>query len=177
MGYTTDFQGRFDLDRPLTEAQADYLALFAQTRRMRRIPLLLTDAPDPRRLAVGLPLGEEGEYFTGGIGDHGQDEDEVDSSVLDYDEPPWTQPSLWCHWVPTQDRCAICWDGIEKFYCYDAWLHYLIRHFLKPWGYVLSGQVAYQGQDMDDMGLLAVEYNQVIGYDPLLGDGSEHAEG
>ena len=107
MGYTTDFHGRFDLDRPLTEAQAAYLAQFSWTRRMQRIPALLDGVPDPLRVAVSLPLGVEGEYFTGGLGDHGQDEDEVDSSILDYDEPPRTQPSLWCHWGPTADRRGI----------------------------------------------------------------------
>ena len=36
MGYTTDFSGKFDLDRPLREDHAKYLEKFAETRRVRR---------------------------------------------------------------------------------------------------------------------------------------------
>lgn len=32
MGYTTDFEGRFQLNKPLSEDQAAYLTAFAKTR-------------------------------------------------------------------------------------------------------------------------------------------------
>ena len=72
MGYTTTYFGRFDLDKPLTEPHAAYLHRFAKTRRMQRVQLMLTDALDPWRVNAGLPLGEEGEYYTGGEIDTGR---------------------------------------------------------------------------------------------------------
>jgi hypothetical protein len=36
MGYHTEFDGEFNLDKPLTVAHANYLEKFAHTRRMKR---------------------------------------------------------------------------------------------------------------------------------------------
>ena len=164
MGYTTKFYGRFDLDRPLTPDQVAYLTRFAQTRRMKRIQVMLSDAPDPVRLAVGLPLGDEGEYFVGGEDDTAwaSGEDPDNASVLDDNEPPATQPGLWCDWVPTADRRGVEWNGREKFYDPEEWLAYLIAHFLEPWGYRLNGLVKLRGDDPDDRGAIEVEDNQVL---------------
>lgn len=66
MGYTTDFEGRFDLDHSLTQEHADYLFAFSDKRRMRRNPEWARRRHDPLRSAVGLPLGSEAGYFVGG---------------------------------------------------------------------------------------------------------------
>lgn len=175
MGYTTDFEGRFSLNRQLTPEHAAYLTAFSQTRRMKRDEHKASKLPDPVRLAVGLPIGKEGSYFVGGSGSMGQGSDE---SILDYNEAPcnpdcserfregyvWSfgaQPGLWCQWVPSEDGMGIEWDGVEKFYNYTEWLIYLIEHFLKPWGYVLNGQVTWQGEDLSDRGTIVVVDNAV----------------
>ena len=72
---------------------------------------------------------------------------------------PWAQPGLWCQWVPSEDGAFLAWDFGEKFYEYDAWLRYLIEHFLKPWGRTLNGEVMWQGEDPSDRGLLRVKNN------------------
>lgn len=36
MGYTTEFEGCFVLDKPLTKEEADYLLKLSDTRRMKR---------------------------------------------------------------------------------------------------------------------------------------------
>ncbi len=72
----------------------------------------------------------------------------------------YAQPGLWCHWVPNEDGTQLQWDEGEKFYEYEAWLDYLIDHFLAPWGYTVSGQVEYQGEERDDRGLIVVEDNK-----------------
>lgn len=159
MGYTTDFEGRFELDKPLTEEHAKYLEKFCETRRMKRNAKATFLREDPVRWAVGLPEGEEGEYFVGETGMCGQDRS---SDIVDYNSPPAGQPGLWCQWSPTKDRRGIEWDGGEKFYHYSEWLQYLINHFLKPWGYVLQGRVKWQGESDDDTGTLHCEYNQVV---------------
>ncbi len=162
MGYTTDFHGEFTLDRPLTDAQADYLRKFADTRRMERDEVLTERRPDPLREAVGLPVGLEGGYFVNEDGPSGQGKDmfgDRPGDVLDYNIPPKGQPGLWCQWVPNWEGTAIEWDGGEKFYNYTEWLKYLIEHFLKPWGYVLNGSVEWNGEDRGDVGKLVVEDN------------------
>lgn len=158
MGYHTDFYGEFNLDKPLTQAQKNYLNAFASTRRMARKQSIASKLDDPLRIAVQLPIGKEGGYFVGGKGHAGQDEDD---SITEYNNPPRGQPSLWCQWVPSDDGTTIVWDGGEKFYEYTAWIEYLIEHFLKPWGYVLSGEVEWQGEERDDRGMIVVDNNVV----------------
>jgi hypothetical protein len=158
MGYTTDFHGQFDLDRPLTLEHAAYLRKFAQTRRMKRDAAKTELRDDPIRKAVGLPVGPEGAYFVGEEGYYGQS---TRPDVVDRNDPPEGQPDLWCQWVPTEDLEGIEWDGGEKFYEYVEWLEYIIEHFLRPWGYVLNGSVKWQGESFDDRGLIVVKKNDV----------------
>jgi hypothetical protein len=158
MGYTTDFDGEFTLDKPLDAVQASYLKKLAETRRMKRDPAIAVTLPDPVRKAVGLPIGDEAGYFVGGEDFMGQ---EKDKSVLDYNKPPTGQPGLWLQWEPSDDGTAIVWNEAEKFYDYTAWLKYLIDNFLAPWGYTLNGEVEWQGEDSEDKGILGVKDNKV----------------
>lgn len=169
MGYTTEFRGQFDLDKPLAPNHMAYLIAFAETRRMRRDPTVLEEYEDPVRECVDLPIGKEGEYFVGGRGEFGQGKD---SSVLNYNVEPITQPGLWCHWVPNEDGTAIEWDGGEKFYGYTNWLSYIIHNFLKPWGYTLNGCVEWRGEEWEDYGTLVVENNKVCESFGRVTDGS-----
>jgi len=159
MGYTTDFTGQFDLDKPLSAAQVAYLKKFNETRRMKRDVNITKDRPDPVRNAVKLPLGTEGEYFVGAEGFMGQEHDAPD--VLDGNCPPSTQPSLWCQWTATDDGTAIVWDEGEKFYDYVEWLEYIIENFLKPWKRKITGRVHWQGEDSNDRGIIFVKDNVV----------------
>src|SRR5216117_2712686 len=101
MGYTTDFAGQFNLDKPLSDEDYNFLCKFRDTRRMAR----------------NLPpeYGIDGEFFVDGTGFGGQDRD---STIINYNLPPKTQPGLWCKWIPTADKLGIEWDGEEKFYNY-----------------------------------------------------------
>ena len=159
MGYTTDFEGEFLLDRPLEPEHEAYLRQFSETRRMKRDPQLASDLDDPVRIAAGLPIGIEAAYFVGGGGFAGQDKD---NSILNYNYESSEQPGLWCQWVPTDDSEGIEWNGVEKFYHYTEWLEYVIEHFLVPWNYVLNGEVYWQGEESSDMGKLLVKDNEVI---------------
>ena len=160
MGYTTEFSGRFLLDKPLTEDHAKYLKAFSERRHMKRDVNKLGSEPDPLRIKVNLNAGEEGEFFLGGK-ENDSYMDFCIKSILDYNEPPSTQPGLWCKWAPSDDSLGIEWDSGEKFYNYTAWLEYLINNFLKPWGYTLNGTVYWRGEDYDDQGYLIVEDNKV----------------
>jgi hypothetical protein len=175
IGYSTYFSGSFGLDKPLTKDHKAYLKAFSMTRRMKRNPVVTEKMLDPVRLAVGLPIGEESCYFVGGRGMCGQDRTD---DILDYNVPPSDQPGLWCHWVPSEDGLSIEHDGGEKFYNYEEWIEYLIEHFLKPWGYVVTGSVEWIGEDDEDRGTLWVRKNvvkavaaKIIHEEPDWGDG------
>lgn len=158
MGYDTNFSGEFNLDKPLTVAHKAYLEAFASSRRMIRNAKLTEKRSDPIREAVGLPVGEDGGYFVGEGGFHGQDDGE---DVVNHNSPPTDQPGLWCQWVPNELGTAIVWDEGEKFYEYIDWLEYLIQHFLAPWGYTLNGKVAWYGEENSDQGVIYVKNNKI----------------
>jgi hypothetical protein len=112
-----------------------------------------------KRQGLGAEFGEEGEfYYNPNSSDRGQEREE---SVRDYNSPPASQPSLWCHWVPLGDGRGIEWDGGEKFYSYVEWIEYLIEKVLAPRGYLLNGEVEWSGEDSDDRGLIRIMANVV----------------
>lgn len=105
---------------------------------MKRDEALTARLPDPERLAVDLPVGPQGAFYTGDAG--GCFETRPDWNmrlaglgVLDYNQPPKGQPGLWCQWTPTADYAGLEWNGVEKFYHYEDWLQYAIDTFLIPW--------------------------------------------
>jgi len=159
MGYTTEFEGAFQLDKPLTEDHAAYLKAFAETRRMKRDAGKTALRPDPVRVAAGLPVGADGAFFVGEGGFAGQARGD---DVLDANSPGGGQPSLWCQWVPTEDGTGLEWDEGEKFRSYKLWLTYIIENFLTPWGYTLTGMVDWRGEDHGDVGTILVEDGAVI---------------
>lgn len=161
MGYTTYFEGFFTITPALTPEQFIYLTKFSRTRRMKRNADLAQKMPDPIRLAHTVELasvGVDGEYFVGGEGFYGQD---VDTSVIDTNTPPSTQPGLWCQWTPSDDGTRLKWDGGEKFYSFIEWLEYLVKHFFIPWKRELNGRVRWQGEDPEDIGIIRVRNNLV----------------
>ena len=158
MGYTTEFDGEFSVSPPLRLEHATYLRTFSQTRRMKRDSLKTSLRSDPVREGVSLPVGDEGAYFVGEDGFKGQD---IGPDVINPNIPPVGQPGLWCQWTPSEDGSTIQWDGGEKFYDYIEWIRYLIEHFLEPWGYTLSGEVRWEGEDHEDMGLIHISHNLV----------------
>lgn len=158
MGYTTEFEGQLDLTPALNADQIKYLKRFARTRRMKRHSSIAETMQDTKREAVTLPIGIDGEYFVGGLGEGGQN---CDHSIIEYNKPPHTQPSLWCQWIPSESGDYIEWDGGEKFYHYIEWLRYIIENFLKPWGIEANGVVHWRGEEFEDNGTITVSSNFV----------------
>ncbi len=120
------------------------------------LPLTLTDGAKDTRTAEEI-YGIEGEFFTRDDGDMGQ---EGDDSIIEYNYPPSTQPSLWCQWIINSDN-ELEWDGGEKFYYYTEWLKYLINNFFSKWDVILNGEITWVGEDFDDLGKIIVEDNEV----------------
>ncbi len=144
MGYHTEFIGRFSLDKKLEDTLLIFLKKFSETRRMKR--------------NVDAKYGVEGEFYVDGTGDSGQGRED---NIVEYNNPPRTQPGLWCQWIPSDDGMFIEWDGDEKFYDYIAWLKYIISNFLAPKGYILNGEVKWEGEESSDMGIIVVTNNVV----------------
>ena len=142
----------------LNKDQIAYIKKFNDTRRMKRNADAAESLPDPLRLALNLPVGVEGDYFVGGLGFAGQDDD---PSVLDHNNSPSGQPGLWCQWTTNNYGTTIQWDRGEKFYGYIEWLKYIIEHFLQPWGFVINGEVKWQGEDSRDKGVIRAVNNVV----------------
>lgn len=165
MGYTTDFNGVLKLNRALSAEMKEYLIKFNESRRMaRNVDTLNRVFKGQGGLPQGLtgaarePYGMQGEYFVEGGGFMGQ---ENDDSVIDHNSPAKTQPGLWCQWRPTDDGAGIEWDGGEKFYNYVEWLEYIVKNFLAPNGYKLTGAVQWRGEDFSDLGTILVQDNEI----------------
>jgi hypothetical protein len=76
-------------------------------------------------------------------------------------EPESKYPSYYCQWIPTEDGLHLKWDGNEKFYGYVEWLEYLIKEFFAPKGYVLNGEISWEGEEHGDTGKIFVKNNEV----------------
>lgn len=161
MGYTTDFEGSVTVTPPLNAHEIAYLKRFAESRRMHR---------------------QNGPYFIGS-GFYGQGDD---PDIVDNNQNPPEQFSLWCDWEPTEDGTTIGWNGTEKFQNSPQWMTYLIDTFLKPgaavtaemaspvlgrvypdefahftFDHVVEGTIEAQGEDADDRWRLVVTANVV----------------
>ena len=146
MGYTTDFYGQFNINKPLDDETYDLLVGLNETRRMGR-------------KGLDEKYGIEGEFYCEDREDSGQNQH---PSIIDHNVPPKTQPGLWCQWVPTEDRLAIVWDEGEKFYNYIEWIGYLINKILDPKGYKLNGEVEWEGEDTsNDLGKIIIVNNKI----------------
>jgi hypothetical protein len=65
-----------------------------------------------------------------------------------------------CQWVATHDLCGIAWDDGEKFREYVEWMQWLCR-WLTAHGITAAGDIAWQGEDPADRGVLRVRANVV----------------
>lgn len=161
MGYYTDFIGAFRIDRPIAKEIADLIRGLANTRRMKRDNAMLIEA------GYG-DCGVDGEFFC--IDDGRFGEDIFPESVVDENQPPATQPSLWCEWLLAEDNQTIQCGFGDMFESYVEWIQYLIDKILAPNGYYVNGRVAYRGEEFTDFGLIEVNNNKVINHYQWFGD-------
>ena len=158
MGYTTWFTGGFEFDKPVSEEFANYINKFADVRHMKRdVEKIKSLCPDWEKYCFNGNLGPEGQYFVGG--DEISERVNLDTSILDHNWQPKPQPGLWCQWVIEGNE--LVWDQGEKFYEYEEWLIYLIDNFIAPSGYMLNGEIEFQGEDEDVFGTIRVVNNEV----------------
>lgn len=159
MGYTTEFNGRFEFDKPLEPELADYINRFSEARHVTRdVEAYKKSNPDWESKCFEGDPGEEGEYIADDAEFDGRDKDGL--SLAGYNDPPGSCPGLWCQWI-VEDNRYLRWNGAEKFYKYEKWLVYLINNFFAPKGYSLHGAIAYYGEDEEDRGVIFVDGSDV----------------
>ena len=157
MGYTTWFKGVFKFNRLPSEYMRKYIKSFSTSRRVKRNnDLIKKEDPDWEKYCFKGNLGIEGEYYI----KYENYNYTMTQSILDFNEPPKTQPSLWCHWIINEDG-DLCWDEGEKFYNYIEWLRYLIDNFFIKENLILNGKVDFQGEYDDDKGTIEIENNLI----------------
>ncbi len=156
MGYTTEFDGSFNLeftDETKREKVTNLVNGLASTRRIGR-DLSKTDKSLEHPIEY---YGVEGEFYYGDdTSSFGQDND---GSILNYNKAPSTQPGLWLQWI-IEDN-SLFWDSGEKFYNYVPWLDYLVEKIFKPNGVIVSGTVEWRGEEWSDNGEIIVTDNVI----------------
>lgn len=84
-----------------------------------------------------------------------------DGTYEQHTETPETLPNSYLQWEPNKDGTGLVWNGAEKFYDYIHWLRWLIKHYFKPRGITLNGELHWSGEEIDDNGILVVADNKV----------------
>lgn len=80
------------------------------------------------------------------------------NSISHPEIPTHNQPSEVCDWVIDGDKLIS--DDSDRFYEFEEWLHYLIKNFFKPNGYVLNGEASWDAEDVG-YGMIVVKKNKI----------------
>ena len=68
----------------------------------------------------------------------------------------------------SENRDFLTPEEDESRYGVRLWLRLLTEHYLAPRGYVLNGEITWEGEDRDDGGTIFVKDNQVEAVDDLI---------
>jgi hypothetical protein len=68
----------------------------------------------------------------------------------------------------SEDREYILTEEDESRHGFRMWLRLLITHYLAPRGYVLNGEVTWEGEERDDCGTIFVKDNQLEAVEDLV---------
>lgn len=161
MAISTVQVGNFKINGEVTPELVSYINNFSASRRMKRSNKKIKKLyPNWKNCCLNGELGTDGEYFVC------PEERKKDSSILDCNISPATQPSLWCDWkiVEENGNYYIRWNGYEGFAYPVPWLGYLRDNFFIPSGGLsLSGaSVSVGGQG--DVFIIVVNNNEFSYY-------------
>ena len=164
------YEGAFVLDQPLEPKHQQYLQRFSENRRVTWVEEQVERVVDSLRVAVGLPIGPDGAYFVGKASVGRVSDSLMDGTerfIKEYNRPAHGQPGLWCDWKPSEDGKRVVHNGAQKTLYSKEWLYYLIEHFLRPWGYSLSGQVRWERFEFEQeqRGTIAIGDNAIQNFD------------
>lgn len=173
MGYYTSFSGQLDILPAIEPHHRAYLEKYFDMPHYGYHEDKVATLPDPLREAVGLPVGTDGAFVlavenpdehwtTDGITLEPPKVGAREGWLKNMWQPPTGVPNGWCHWQLDPDESALRGpEDSAKFYGYHAWLRYLIQTFFHPWGYKLTGEIYWEGEERDDIGKFDVTDNVV----------------
>jgi hypothetical protein len=78
-----------------------------------------------------------------------------------YTSTPDTIPTTYNQWTTNEDGTMIIFNGGEKFYDYVHWLRWIVKHYLKPRNLTIDGSVTWQGEKIDDVGIIFATDNRI----------------
>ena len=157
MGYNTCFEGSINIDKPVDEETKKLLHGLNTTRRMKRNVNKLAELLNISVENCIELYGDQGQLYFNNDGEMGQS---ITKDIVNYNDPPTSQPGLWCNWRLNEQNNTIEWDEGDKFYDFIEWMEYLVK-ILSNRGYILNGQISWEGEDCDDTGTITVENHKV----------------
>ena len=134
MGYSTDFNGEIKISPKLKTLDKEFLDKFFQIRHMKRD---MSKLKGINKNAI-KEFGKDGCFYL------------KDSNDLEI--------------VEENGESFVQWNGSEKTYgvnVENGWFTWLIDNFFKPGGYILNGEMTWQGEEDDDTGTIKIENNIV----------------
>jgi len=84
-----------------------------------------------------------------------------DGFYTEFTDTPDTIPDSYLQWEPSEDGTSYVWNGGEKFYDYIHWLRWVIKHYMIPRDLVLNGEIRWQGEEMEDVGVIMATDNKI----------------
>ena len=159
MGYSTDFNGEIKISPKLKANDKEFLDKFFQIRHMKR------DMSKLKGISKNAikEFGKDGCFY---LKDYDNFNEMFDDKTIINVNNSGDMPSLWCDLeiVEENGESFIQWNGSEKTYgvnVENGWFTWLIDNFFKPCGYVLNGEMTWQGEEDDDIGTIKIENNNV----------------
>jgi hypothetical protein len=104
-GYSTSFQGSFGVETYIDDDTINLIKGLNATRRMKRdIKTLANELKISVKQCLEYYL-EDGQLYTEGS------DSLKELNIIDANEPPIDQPSLYCKWTVDVEDNSIIWDG------------------------------------------------------------------
>ena len=160
MGYSIELDGKIKISPKLKTFDKEFLDKFFQIRHMKR------DMSKLKGISKNAikEFGKDGCFY---LKDYYDDIKEMpdDKTIININDCG-DMPSLYCDLEIVEDNgeSFVQWNGSEKTYgvnVENGWFNWLIDNFFKPCGYVLNGEMTWQGEDDDDTGTIKIENNIV----------------
>ncbi len=119
-------------------------------------------------LSVAPPLTEADDIVVRAVlnGEHTAETLAVFAAIAASSEPdlPWHAGLL----MVSEERDLILPEEDESRHGLGTWLRLVLQRFLSERGYVLNGQISWEGEDADDRGTIFVKDNQIEIVDDLI---------
>jgi hypothetical protein len=154
MGYSTDFNGDFNITPQPSEEFSDK---FNEWKDSRRVAIDVTKLPsdvlvNSSKYTIFGDIGKDGSLLIG--------QDSMNAPHVPNYNSPGSMPGLWCQWE-IDSEFNLAWDGGEKFYHYIDWLYWLIENIFEPQGFTLNGECEWCGEEREDYGVIRITNNKI----------------